>query len=145
MAVLHGCSLCKPAEFIKDKLKDNKKPFLTYGLFFVLLIEWFSGIYLKYFHTTTQVITDVYVSKIAPFCVNAIAFLLMVSLFLWKDRLHFCFRKSATTFYLSCYYLFNAVSVLFCLNASIYYGIIAYAFLIIATFLFIVSLLNSKK
>ena len=128
MSVLHGCSLCRPAEFIKDKFQGNKKTFLTYSIFFVLVIEWFTAIYLKFFHTTTQVITDVYVAKIAPFCVNTIAFLLMISLFLWKDRLHFCFRKSATTFYLSCYYLFNAIAVVFCLNASIYYVVIAYVF-----------------
>lgn len=145
MAVLNSCSLCRPADFVKSKLENNKKPFLIYSIFFVLLFEWSSAVYLKYFHGVTNVTTDFYDAKVSPFLTNASLFVLMFSLFLWKDRLHFCFRKSSTAFYLSCYYLFNAVSVLFCLNASIYYGIIAYAFLIIATFLFIVSLLNSKK
>lgn len=145
MSVLHGCSLCKPADFIKSKIKENKKTFLTYSIFFVLIIEWITGIYLNFFHVTTEKITDIYIVKIAPFSVNLIAFILMFSLFLWQDRLHFCFRKSATTFYLSCYYLFNVIAVAFCLNAYFYYNIVAYIFLSIATFLFFVSLINKKQ
>lgn len=144
MAVLHGCSLCKPADYIKNKFKD-KKFFLTYSIFMLLIFEWISAIYLNCFHTTTQLITDFYVVKMAPFLTNMSLFVVLFSLFLWKDRLHFCFRKSATTFYLSGYYLFNAVAVLFCINATIYYTIVAYGFLLIATFLFFVSLLNAKK
>jgi len=128
MSVLNGCSLCRPASYIKSKLEDNKKPFLVYSIFAILLIEWFSIIYLKFFHGITNVTTDFYDAKVAPFLTNLALFILLFSLFLWKDRLHFCFRKSATTFYLSCYYLFNAIAVVFCLNASIYYVVIAYVF-----------------
>ncbi len=145
MAVLNGCSLCRPAEYIKSKLETNKKNFLVYSIFMILLIEWASFIYLKYFHGVTKVTTDFYDAKIAPFTTNLALFILVFSIFLWKDRLHFCFRKSATTFYLSVYYLFNAIAVLTCLNASKYYLYVSISFLSVATFLFIVSLLNNKK
>lgn len=145
MSVLHGCSLCKPAEYIKSKLESNKKNFLVYSIFGILLIEWISFIYLKYFHTITEQITDVYVSKVSPFLTNLALFIIIFSVFLWKDRLHFCFRKSATTFYLSVYYLFNAIAVLTCLNSTKYYLYVSISFLSVATFLFIVSLFYAKK
>ena len=144
MAVLGSCSLCRPAEYIKSKLESNKKGFLVYSIFGILLIEWASFIYLK-FNPIKEVITDPYMTKVNPFLTNLALFIILFSVFLWKDRLHFCFRKSATTFYLSVYYLFNAIAVLTCLNASKYYLYVSISFLSVATFLFIVSLLYSKK
>lgn len=144
MAVLHGCSLCRPAEYIKNKLESNKKNFLVYSIFGILLIEWLSFIYLK-LNPIKEVITDSYMTKVNPFFTNLALFIIIFSIFLWKDRLHFCFRKSATTFYLSVYYLFNAIAVLTCLNASKYYLYVSISFLSVASFLFIVLLLNNKK
>lgn len=144
MAVLGSCSLCKPAEYIKSKLESNKKNFLVYSIFGILLIEWLSFIYLK-LNPIKEVITDSYMTKVNPFFTNLALFIIIFSIFLWKDRLHFCFRKSATTFYLSVYYLFNAIAVLTCLNASKYYLYVSISFLSVASFLFIVLLLNNKK
>lgn len=143
MAVLGGCSLCRPAEYIKSKFK-NSKGVLTYSIFFILLIEWVSFIYLK-LNPIKEVITDSYMTKVNPFLTNSALFIIMFSVFLWQDRLHFCFRKSATTFYLSVYYLFNAIAVLTCLNAVYYYLWVSIGLLVISTFLFIVSLLYTKK
>lgn len=139
MAALYPCSLCRASEIVQKKLETNKKPFLIYSIFIILLIEWFSFFYIKYFHVTTEKITDLYVTKMYPFLTQFCLFILFFSIFLWKDRLHFCFRKSATTFYLSAYYLMNCLAILFCLNASIYYEIVAYLTLGIASLLFLVS------
>lgn len=144
MSVLHGCSLCKPAEYIKNKFENSKKDFLTYSFFIVLLIEWISFIYLKY-NPVVEKITDTYICKVSPFLTNLALFIIVFSVFLWQDRLRFCFRKSATTFYLSVYYLFNALAVLTCLNAYVYYLYVSVGFLSLATLLFIASLLNSRK
>ena len=143
MAVLGNCSLCRPAEYIKSKFK-NSKSFLTYSIFGVLLIEWISFIYLK-LNPIKEVITDSYMTKVNPFLTNLALFIIVFSIFLWKDRLHFCFRKSATTFYLSVYYLFNAFAVLTCLNAYVYYLYVSIGLLIVSTLLFVASLLNSRK
>lgn len=145
MSVLNGCSLCRPAEYIKSKLEENKKEFLTYSIFLILLIEWASFVYLKWFHGITKVTTDFYDAKVAPFTTNLALFIILFSIFLWQDRLRFCFRKSATTFYLSVYYFFNAFAVLTCLNAYVYYFYVSIGLLSISTLLFIASLLNSRK
>lgn len=144
MAVLGNCSLCRPAEYIKNKLENNKKEFLTYSFFMVLLIEWISFIYLI-LNPIKEQITDSYMTKVNPFLTNSALFIIVFSVFLWQDRLRFCFRKSATTFYLAVYYFFNAIAVLTCLNAYSYYLWVSIGLLSISTFLFIVSLLNSKK
>lgn len=145
MATLPPCSLCRVPEKVLQNLVKNKKMFLVYSIFIILLIEWLSFIYLKWFHVTTERITDFYVVKMYPFLTQLALFVMFFSVFLWRDRLHFCFRKTATTFYLSCYYLFNALSVLFCLNASIYYEFVAYGILGIASLLFFVSFLKSAE
>jgi hypothetical protein len=145
MAALYPCSLCRVSEVVQKKLETNKKPFLIYSIFAILLIEWFSFFYIKYFHVTTERITDYYVTKMYPFLTQLCLLILFFSLFLWKDRLHFCFRKTAVTFYLSCYYFINCFAIVFCLNSSIYYEILSYGVLGIASLLFVVSLKNNVK
>lgn len=145
MAVLYPCSLCRMPEKAHNMLKNNKKFFVVYSIFFVLLIEWISLFYLKFFHTFTENVTDFYITKMYPFLTNLALFTLIFSMFLWKERLHFCFRKSASTFYLSLYYLFNCMAILLCFNASIYYELVSYGFLMLASFLFFVSLRNHES
>lgn len=145
MATLPTCALCKIPERVLQSVIKNKKQFLIYSIFIILLIEWFSLIYLKGFHKTTQIVTDYYVAKMYPFLSQLALFVMFFSIFLWRDRLHFCFRKTATTFYLSCYYLFNSISVLLCLNASIYYELVSYGFLAIASLVFFVSFLKTVE
>lgn len=140
MAALYPCSLCRVSELVQKKLEVNKKSFLIYSIFLVLLIEWFSFFYIKYFHVTTERITDYYVTKMYPLLTQFCLLILFFSIFLWKDRLHFCFRKSATTFYLSIYYLFNCLAIIFCFNTSVYYELVAYFTLGIASLLFLVSI-----
>lgn len=142
MAALSPCSLCRIPERVLQSVVKNKKQFLIYSIFIILIIEWFSLFYLKVHHKPTQIVTDYYVAKMYPFLSQLALFVMFFSVYLWRDRLHFCFRKTATTFYLSCYYLFNSISVLLCLNASIYYEFISYGFLAIASLLFFVSFLK---
>lgn len=143
MATLPPCSLCRVSEIVQKKLETNKRPILVYSIFFVLLIEWFSLFYIKNIHVTTDNCTDFYTTKMYPFLSQLCLFVMFFSIFLWRERLRFCFRKTAATFYLSCYYLLNLFAVLFCLDASVYYQLLVYGVLGIASLLFIVSLKNN--
>lgn len=143
MAALGNCSLCRLPNYIQQKLENNKRPFLVYSIFLVLIIEWFSIIYLK-FYPTTEKITDFYTVKIYPCLTQFVLFIIFLSLFLWKEKLRFCSRKSAATFYLSMYYLFGSIAVLFCFNSNFYYNIITYTSLFIGSILFVKSILNNK-
>ncbi len=144
MAALSPCSLCRVSEVVQKKFENNKKPILIYSIFAVLLIEWFSFFYVKYFHVVTEKCNDFYLVKVYPFLSQLCLFILFFSIFLWRDRLHFCFRKTAATFYLSVYYIFNCLAVVFCFNINFYYEILTYSILGIASLLFLVSFLKTN-
>lgn len=143
MAAITKCSLCRLPNYVQTKLENKKKPFLVFSIFLILLIEWFSIIYLQHVQITENV-TDFYIVKIYPFLTQLSLFILFASLFLWKEKLRFCFRKSATTFYLSLYYLFGCVAILFCLQSEIYYTVVSYGSLGIASFIFLISLFKTN-
>ena len=142
MAVVPVCSLCKPVETLNRFLEYKKKPFLKWAIIVVLFLEWLS-LYLAYkFPPPENLKFDFYTMKVYPLLTQLVLFLVFFSFFLWKDRLHFCVRKSATTFYLSLYYLFGFISILFCLSASVCYQIVSIGFLTVSTYLFLASWKN---
>lgn len=144
MAAVGFCSLCRIPEKIRVYLESNKKPFLVFSIFMVLLIEWFSIGYLKFVPQVKLVVYEPYTMFWYPMLTQLALFIVFFSLFLWKDRLHFCGRKSAATFYLSLYYLFGFLAVLFCFSANFYYSVISYTSIALASMLFIVSLFKSE-
>lgn len=139
MASLPPCSLCRLSEGIRPYFENNKKLILVYSIFAILIIEWFSLFYQKIVPQTPNLVYDRYLFFWYPLLTQLALFVLFFSLYLWKERLHFCFRKSATTFYLSLYYLLGVFGVLFCIQANLYYTIISITSIGIATLIFIVS------
>lgn len=146
MPAVPPCALCKIPNKVQVYLEANKKPFLVYSIFVILVLEWFSIAYLKFSKQTLNPTNyyDFYSMKLYPMLSQLAMFVLFFSLFLWKDRLHFCFRKSATTFYLAMYYLFGFFAILFCFSASFYYEIISLGTIGIASLIFIVSFFKSE-
>lgn len=139
MASLPPCSLCRLSEGIRPYFENNKKTILVYSVFAVILIEWFSMIYQYIVPQTPNLVYDRYLFFWYPLLTQLALFVLFFSLYLWKERLHFCFRKSAATFYLALYYLLGVIGVLFCIQANLYYMIISVASIGLATLIFIVS------
>jgi len=139
MATLPPCSLCRLSEGIRSYFENNKKTILVYSVFAVILIEWFSMIYQYIVPQTPNLVYNRYLFFWYPLLTQLALFVLFFSLWLWKDRLHFCFRKSAATFYLACYYMLGIISVVFCIQANLYYSIVTYGTLGLATLIFIVS------
>lgn len=145
MAALPPCSLCRTPEKIRTYLDTNKQPFLTYSIFFILLIEWYSAFYI-YTNPSSSINTkNEYLQFWYPMLSQLALFIVFFSLFLWKERLRFCYRKSAVCFYLSSYYFLGFLGVLFCLNANVYYILINYGTIAIASFLFIASVYNKLE
>ena len=79
-----------------------------------------------------------------PLLTQLALFVVFFSLFLWKERLHFCARKSAATFYLSLYYALGVFAVIFCMRESLYYQIVSISSLILASLVFLASILKSE-
>ena len=143
MASVPTCSLCKVTQLVESKFNNNKQPFLVYSVFIVLAIE-----------LITTVINLNYVSPAraynfyADFCYPLFTqlgfFLVFSSLFLWRERLHFCLRKASATMYLSAYYLFGFLAVLFCFSANFYFQVVNTTLISLSMLLFIQSLYAKK-
>lgn len=136
MAVLPPCSLCKPSEFINQKLEVLKKQPLILNFIFILIIEVVSN-FIKF--------NPDYVTFYYPLLTQLGMFIFSFSFYLHRERLRFCSRKTASLFYLSIYYLFNIFSLFICLEKAIYYDIINLGLLLIVFVLFIMSFLNKIK
>lgn len=125
------CGLkCRVAQ-AHSYLKENKKSFLVYSIFYVLLAEIVSY-FLRYEKN--------YACKIYPMLSSLEFFVLFFSLFLWNDKLRFCLRKNLAVLFLSMYYLFGFFAVLFNLSDSVYAFYISVGLIFIAATTFILSI-----
>lgn len=141
MASVPKCGLCRLTQPIEKALENKKKNFLVYSVFIVLLIELFSNV-INWFYVPTTF--DLYSSKIYPMLTQFSLFLVFASLFLWRERLHFCLRKATATMYLAIYYLFGFISLLFCFTATFYINVVNFTLLSLALLLFVQSLYAKK-
>lgn len=111
-----GCKLVKTHNFLKEK----KKQFLTLSVFIVLLFEVVSLFLRK---------EPNYSCYWYPLLTQICSFLLLFSLFLWKEKLRFCFRKNLSILLLSIYYFFGSIAILFKFSNLYYYEIASFLIL----------------
>jgi hypothetical protein len=138
MASLPPCSLCKAPKKVNEFMQDKKKPILVYSIFFVLLIEFATTIF-NWFYVPTITQYDVYCMFYYPLFTQLCFFVIFFSIFLWKERLHFCYRKNAAVFYLSLYYLFGTLAVIFCFSSDFYYKCVNTGMIFISLLIFVQS------
>lgn len=130
------CRTTKAITFVKENLKESKKAILVYSIFLILL-----GEIISYFFRYEKN----YACKIYPMISQLEMFLLIFSLYLWNERLRFCYRKIVATLFLAFYFLFGFLSLVFNLTDSSYTTIISCGLLIISTIIFIASLFNKSE
>lgn len=143
MASVPKCSLCKITEKLEKTFENKKKNFLVYSMFIILSVEVFS-FFMNIFHTPNKNGYDLYSDFVYIALTQLVLFLLVSSIFLWRERLHFCLRKATATMFLSSYYLFNFLAVIFCFSANFYFQIISFCLLIL-TLLMLIQSFYSKK
>jgi hypothetical protein len=130
------CRINKATTYVKETLQESKKGILVYSIFFILL-----GEIISYFFRYEKN----YACKIYPMISQLELFLLVFSLYLWNERLRFCFRKILATLFLAIYFLFGFFSLLLNLTDSSYTTIISCGLLAIASLIFIASLFNKSE
>lgn len=126
------CSLCKKA---KAYLVENKKSFLIYSIFYVLVAEILSY-FLRY--------EKEYACYYYPLLSQLEFFLIFFSLYLWNDRLHFCLRKNLAVLFLSGYFLFGFIAVLFKVQDAFYTPMISLGLVGISALTFFLSIFKSE-
>lgn len=141
MASVPKCGLCRFTQPIEKALESNKKNYLIYSIFIVLLIEILSNVINWFYVPTTY---DLYASKIYPLLTQLSLFLVFSSLFLWRGKLRFCLRKATALMYLSTYYLFGFISLLFCFTAQFYINVVSMTLLLLSLLLFVQSIYAKK-
>lgn len=102
-----GCRLQKAYEY----LKIQKKPFLLYSIFYLLVIELLSFMIRDWKN---------YACFWYPLLTQIGYAVLLFSIFLWGERLHFCVRKNITVVGLFLYYFTGSVSLIFGVSNNTY-------------------------
>lgn len=136
MAAVPPCGLACRIAKANNYLKEKKKEFLIYSIFYLLGIEILS-MFIRYEKN--------YVCFWYPLLTQSGYFLLVFSFYLWNEKLRFCLRKNIALLSLSFYYLLGVIALLFNFSDSFYYTITSYLFLGISIVLLFSSILNKFK
>jgi len=126
------CRINQAATFVKE----SKKAILIYSIFLIFIGEIISY-FLRYEKN--------YACKIYPMISQLEMFLILFSLYLWNEKLRFCFRKILATLFLSFYFLFGFLAIVFNFTDSEYTTIISCGLLGISALIFVMSLFNKLK
>jgi len=141
MASVPKCGLCRFTQPLEGYLNNKKKNFLIYSIFVILLVEIFSSVFNLFYVPTTY---DLYASYIYPLLTQLVLFLLFTCVFMWREKLRFCLRKATAVMYLSIYYLFGFISLLFCFTATFYINFVNFTLLFLSLLIFVQSLYAKK-
>lgn len=136
MAAVPPCGLgCRIKKGYKW-LESNKKPFLIISIFILLAIE-IGSKFLRYEQN--------YACYIYPLLTQIQLFVIVFSIYLWNERLRFCLMKIISTLFLSMYYLFGIISIVFQFTDSFYESTISNGLLIISCLCFSLSAFNISE
>ncbi len=127
-----ACRIAKANVYLKEK----KKEFLIYSIFYLLGIEIFS-LFIRYEKN--------YACFWYPLLTQIGFLLLTFSFYLWNEKLRFCVRKNVSILLLCAYYLFGIISLAFNLSDSFYYSVVSYSFLGFSILFFFLSIINKFK
>lgn len=117
-------------------LKTNKKVVTIYSIFTIPILE-IASLFLEKLPN--------YVYFWYPLLTYICLFQLLLSLFLWNDKLRFCYRKNIATLFLAFYYLFGIFALIFQFSANFYYSIVSIGLLILSLTLFVTSIFKTNE
>lgn len=132
-----ACGACRLVRQIVERTNNNiRKHILIYSFFYLLLAE-VATIFMRNLPN--------YGDFWFPLFVQTGYAVVFYSLFLYRERLKFCFRKNIVVFSLFLYYTFNAIVVLFSICDSIYTNIIANGLLSTVIITLLITILEERK
>ncbi len=131
MPIVPPCGLACRIGKVHDFLKEKKKPFLLISIFLVLIIE-----IISIFLSKKQNYACYWYPMLSQVCL----FLIFFSIFLWNEKLRFCFRKNIAVLLLSIYYFFGSIALLFKFSHLYYYEVASVIILIASIVVLVLSL-----
>lgn len=134
---LPPCTTCKKIKDAAKKVSNNiRKHIVIYSFFYILAMEIVS-IFLS---NTKNYLTYWY-----PLLSTSGYFVLFLNLFLLRDRLKFCLRKTVCVLALSFYYLFAIICLVFQFSDELYTSIINYGLLGVVLSTLVLTLYTLKN
>jgi hypothetical protein len=131
------CATCKKVKDAIKKVSTNiRKHIVIYSFFYILAME-IASIFLS---NTKNYLTYWY-----PLLSTSGYFVLFLNLFLLRDRLKFCLRKTICVLTLSLYYLFAIICLVFQFSNELYTSIINYGLLGIVLSTLVLTLYTLKN
>lgn len=127
-----SCALCRVAEKINNNMR---KHILVYSIFYLLVFE-IGSIFLRNLNN--------YALFWYPLLTNIALATIFYNLWLFRERLKFCFRKKIAVFSLFLYYIFAVATMVFNLCNSTYTQVISYGLLSVVL-LTLISTIYAKK
>ena len=132
-----SCGLCKIVKQVIEKTNNNiRKHILVYSLFYLLIAE-VATIFMRNLPS--------YDLFWFPLIVQSGYAVIFYTLFLYRERLKFCFIKNIVVFSLFLYYIFNTLVIAFQICESIYTQVITYGLLSVIIILLLVKIFEPKK
>lgn len=132
-----ACGACRLVRQIVERTNNNiRKHIMIYSFFYLLLAE-VASLYLRNLPN--------YTLFWFPLLVQFGFASLLYVLFLYRERLKFCFRKNIVVFSLFLYYAFNGIVVLFSICNSIYTDIITNGLLATAIITLLITIFEERK
>lgn len=128
-----GCTICRLAKSVNEKIKTNCK---LYVFLAVIFIELFSIKIQEY--ATPQL----YMEFIYPLLTQIVLFIVFVGVNYHSERLRFCKRQKLIVMFLALYYFLNIVFLVFPICWSSYSSWVNYGCLSIISFLFVATWRN---
>lgn len=115
---------------------EQRKNFLRLGIFYVLLVE-IASIFIRDLPN--------YACFWYPLLTQTVLLIMVFSVFLWRERLRFCFRKKFASVFLCLYYAFGVVALLANFSNQLYVDVVSFTLLGAATVLFLLSFLQTDE
>lgn len=133
-----GCLICRKAKEATAKvIKNVQANTIVYAFFVIILIEFLS------LRMQNIVSLELYSNVIYPLFSNIEMLIIFLYLYNNSQRLRFCKRQKRIIIFLSLYFLFNIVTLIFPICWGIYDNLINYAFLCLILITIIATWRNS--
>lgn len=136
MASVPPCGLKCLGRKAIDFATKQRQEFLRLGIFYVLIVE-IASIFIRDLPN--------YACFWYPLLTQSVLFIMVFSVFLWRERLRFCFRKKFAAVFLSLYYLFGVVALVGNFSNQAYVDVVSYSLLGVTVVLFLLSFLQNNE
>ena len=119
-----------------DFATEQRKNFLRLGIFFVLIVE-IASIFIRDLPN--------YACFWYPLLTHTVLLIMVFSVFLWRERLRFCFRKKFASVFLCLYYALGVLALVANFSTQLSVDVVSFFLLGLAVIFFLLSFFQTNE